>query len=621
MALDAGALFGLILRAMSLVLPTAAPPPRPFLGVSRSATGRFWRERLDARGAQTTLAIVQRHGVPEILARVLAGRGVAIDAVEAWLDPTVKRLLPDPDTLTAMPACVARLADAVMRGEKVAVFGDYDVDGATATALLVEVLRAGGLDPAFHIPDRIFEGYGPNIPAIEALAERGATLLVTVDCGTMSFEPFARARELGLDVVVIDHHQAGEELPEVAALVNPNRADDLSGLGHLCAVGLVFVVAVGLLRELRQRGWWTAERPAPDLLASLDLVALGTVADVVPLLGLNRAYVTKGLLQLRKRERPGLTALMDAARLSGPPKAWHLGFLLGPRINAGGRIGDATLGTRLLLTRDPIEAQMIAAELDRLNSERQQVERAIVAEAEAEAEAALGLADVGAVVLSSGQGWHPGVVGLVAARLKEKFGRPAFAIAFTGETGAGSARSIPGVDVGRAVRGAVEAGILVKGGGHAMAAGLTIARARLGDLRAYLEQALAETVEEARAADEILIDGALSAAGATPELVELVERAGPFGAGNPQPVFAFPAHRVVYAEPGSAGQIRVRLRSTDGATISGVVFRAVDTPLGAALLDARGQLLHVAGTLDLDTWQGRTQVSLRITDACSPEIG
>ncbi|TCK31702.1 exonuclease RecJ [Ancylobacter aquaticus] len=606
---------------MSLNLPTAAPAPRAFLGVSRSATGRFWRERLDARGAQTTLAIVQRHGVPEILARVLAGRGVAIDEVEAWLDPTVKRLLPDPDTLTDMQACVARLADAVTRGEKVAVFGDYDVDGATATALMVDVLRAGGLDPDFHIPDRIFEGYGPNIPAIEALAERGATLLVTVDCGTMSFEPFARARELGLDVVVIDHHQAGEALPEVSALVNPNRADDLSGLGHLCAVGLVFVVAVGLLRELRQRGWWTAERPAPDLLASLDLVALGTVADVVPLLGLNRAYVTKGLIQLRKRERPGLTALMDAARLTGPPKAWHLGFLLGPRINAGGRIGDATLGTRLLLTRDPIEAQMIAAELDRLNSERQQVERAIVAEAEAEAEAALGLAGVGAVVLSSGQGWHPGVVGLVAARLKEKFGRPAFAIAFTGETGAGSARSIPGVDVGRAVRGAVEAGILVKGGGHAMAAGLTIARPRLGDLRAYLEEALSATVEDARAVDETMIDGALSAAGATPELVELVERAGPFGAGNPQPVFAFPAHRVVYAEPGSAGQIRVRLRSTDGATISGVVFRAIDTPLGSALLDARGQLLHVAGTLDLDSWQGRTQVSLRITDACPPEIG
>ncbi|ADH88683.1 single-stranded-DNA-specific exonuclease RecJ [Ancylobacter novellus DSM 506] len=606
---------------MSLNLPTAAPAPRAFLGVARSATGRFWRERLDLRGAQATLAIVQRTGVPEILARVLAGRGVGIDEVEAWLDPTVKRLLPDPDTLTDMGPCVARLADAVTTGEKVAVFGDYDVDGATSTALLVEVLRAGGLDPAFYIPDRIFEGYGPNIPAIEGLAAGGASLLVPVDCGTMSFEPFARARELGLDVVVIDHHQAGETLPEVAALVNPNRVDDLSGLGHLCAVGLVFVVAVGLLRELEQRGWWNAARPKPNLLADLDLVALGTVADVVPLLGLNRAYVTKGLLQLRKRERPGLTALMDAARLSGPPKAWHLGFLLGPRINAGGRIGDAALGTRLLLTRDPIEAAAIAAELDRLNAERQQVERAIVAQAEAEAEAALGRAGEGAVILSSGQGWHPGVVGLVAARLKEKFGRPAFAIAFTGESGAGSARSIPGVDVGRAVRAAVELGILVKGGGHAMAAGLTVAREKLGELRAHLEEVLAVSVEEARAVDETVIDGALSAAGATPDLVELIEKAGPFGAGNPQPIFAFPAHRIVYAEPGNSDQVRVRLRGSDGTVLSGVAFRAANTPLGQALIAARGQQAHVAGMLELDSWQGRTQVNLRICDVAMPEIG
>ncbi|MFT0860103.1 single-stranded-DNA-specific exonuclease RecJ [Ancylobacter sp. G4_0304] len=604
---------------MSLVLPTAAPAPRPFLGVARSATGRFWRERLDVRGAQATMAIVQRHGVPELLARVLAGRGVSLDEVDAWLDPTIKRLLPDPDTLTDMEPCVARLAEAVVTGEQVAVFGDYDVDGATSTALLVEVLRAGGLDPAFHIPDRIFEGYGPNIPAIEALAANGATLLVTVDCGTASFEPFARAHEIGLDVVVIDHHQTGEELPQVAALVNPNRADDLSGLGHLCAVGLVFVVAVGLVRELRRRGWWNAARPEPDLLAALDMVALGTVADVVPLVGLNRAYVTKGLIQLRKRQRPGLTALMDAARLSGPPKAWHLGFLLGPRINAGGRIGDAALGARLLLCQDPIEAAALAVELDRLNAERQQVERAIVAQAEAEAEAALGLSGEGAVILSSGQGWHPGVVGLVAARLKEKFGRPAFAIAFTGATGAGSARSIPGVDVGRAVRGAVERGLLVKGGGHAMAAGLTIERERLGDLRAYLEEVLSSAVDVARAVDELAIDGALSAGGATPEMIETVERAGPFGAGNPQPVFAFPAHRVVFAEVGSTDQVRVRLRGSDGATLSAVAFRAANAPLGRALLEARGRQMHVAGTLDIDSWQGRSQASLRISDVADPD--
>ncbi|MBS7588933.1 single-stranded-DNA-specific exonuclease RecJ [Ancylobacter defluvii] len=604
---------------MSLDLPIAPPPARAFLGVARSATDRFWRDRLDARGASLALAIAQRHGVPELLARVLAGRGVGLDEVPAYLDPTVKHLLPDPDTLTDMPPAVARLADAVTGGEKVAVFGDYDVDGATATALLVEVLRAGGLDPAFHIPDRIFEGYGPNIPAIEALRAAGASLLVTVDCGTMSFEPFARAAEIGLDVVVVDHHQAGETLPPVAALVNPNRVDDLSGLGHLCAVGLVFVTVVGLVRELRRRGWWSTERPAPDLLAMLDLVALGTVADVVPLTGLNRAFVTKGLAVLRRRDRPGLTALMDAARLSGPPKAWHLGFLLGPRINAGGRIGDAALGTRLLLSHDPIEAGALAAELDRLNAERQVVEKTIVAQAEAEAEAALGREGASPVILASGQGWHPGVVGLVAARLKEKFGRPAFAIAFTGAHGAGSARSIPGVDVGRAVRGAVERGLLVKGGGHAMAAGLTVEREQLGALRAYLEEELASPVERARHVDETVIDGALSAGAATPELIELVERAGPYGAGNPSPVFAFPAHRIVYAEAGSADQVRVRLRAADGAVLSGVAFRAASTPLGEALLGSRGQTRHVTGMLEVDSWQGRAQPSLRISDVADPQ--
>lgn len=604
---------------MSLDLPSAPVPVRPFLGVARSQTGRFWRDRLDPRVAPTALGIAQRYGVPELLARVLASRGVALDEVAAYLDPTVRDLLPDPDTLTDMPRLVERLADAVTRGESVAVFGDYDVDGATSTALMVEVLRAGGLDPAFYIPDRIFEGYGPNIPAIEQLAASGARLLVTVDCGTMSFEPFARAREIGLDVVVVDHHQAGETLPEVQGLVNPNRVDDLSGLGHLCAAGLTFVVAVGLVRELRRRAWWNAARPAPDLLGMLDLVALGTVADVVPLTGLNRAFVTKGLAVLRKRTRPGLTALMDAARLSGPPKAWHLGFLLGPRINAGGRIGDAALGTRLLLTHDPIEAGALATELDRLNSERQLVERAIVAEAEAEAEIALGRDGSSAVILASGQGWHPGVVGLVAARLKEKFGRPAFAVAFTGTHGAGSARSIPGVDVGRAVRGAVDRGLLVKGGGHAMAAGLTIERDRLGELRAYLEETLAATVAQARDVEETVIDGALSAGGASAELIELVERAGPYGAGNPQPVFAFPSHRIVYAEAGNGDHVRVRLRGSDGSVLSAIAFRAAQGPLGQALLASRGQVRHVAGMLELDTWQGRAQPSLRIADIADPQ--
>ncbi|TCT00990.1 single-stranded-DNA-specific exonuclease RecJ [Aquabacter spiritensis] len=589
-------------------------PNRSFLNVTASATGRAWRDRLDARGAQTALAMAQQHGVPDVLARILAGRGVGLDEVPAFLDPSIRTLLPEPNSLTDMAPLVERLADAVRAGEQVAVFGDYDVDGATATALLVGLLRAAGLDPLFHIPDRIFEGYGPNLAAIERLAERGVTLLVTVDCGTTSLEALAGARALGLDVLVIDHHQAGETLPAAVALVNPNREDDLSGLGHLCAAGLVFVTLVALVRRLRELGHWTTARPAPDLLDSLDLVALGTVADVVPLKGLNRAFVAKGLIALRRRRRLGLTALMDVARLDGPPRPWHLGFLLGPRINAGGRIGDAALGTKLLLTEDPVEARLIAAELDRLNGERQEVERAILAAAEGEAQASVGLTDAGAVVVVSGEGWHPGVVGLVAARLKERFGRPAFAIAFNGETGTGSARSIAGVDLGRAVRGAVESGLLVKGGGHAMAAGLTVARNRLGDLRAHLEQALAAQVERARADQALIIDGALTAGGASVALIESVARAGPFGAGNPEPVFAFPNHRLAYVETFGAGHVRARLVAHDGAALKVTAFRCAEEPLGKAALAARGALVHAAGTLEVEHWQGEQRVSFRLKD-------
>ncbi|HET7848152.1 MAG TPA: single-stranded-DNA-specific exonuclease RecJ, partial [Pseudolabrys sp.] len=433
-----------------MALPAYIAPPQAgaFLGVERSATGRQWRDRLDERGSARAMAIAQRHGISELLARVLAGRGVEPAEVEAYLDPTVKRLLPDPHGLTAMPIAAARIADAIIAGESVAIFGDYDVDGATATALLAHYLRQCGLDPIIHIPDRIFEGYGPNVDAIRSFAERGVKLLVTVDCGTTSIEPLAEAKKLGLDTIVIDHHQADEQLPPAVAIVNPNRADDLSGLGHLAAVGLVFVTLVAVARELRGRNFWSAARLEPDLLSLLHLVALGTVADVVPLVGLNRAFVAKGLIALRRRQHIGTTALMDAARLSGPPEPWHLGFLLGPRINAGGRIGRADLGARLLLEEDPTEAARIAGELERLNRERQALELATVQQAEAEALGALGLEGKGAVVVTAQDGWHPGVVGLVAARLKERYRRPAFAIALEpGGTGTGSGRSIQGVDL------------------------------------------------------------------------------------------------------------------------------------------------------------------------------
>jgi single-stranded-DNA-specific exonuclease len=591
-----------------------------FLGVESSATGRAWRDRLDARGAARALAIAQRHDLPELLARILAGRNVEVDAVEAFLDPTIKRSMPDPNVLTAMPEAAARIADAVQRGETVAIFGDYDVDGATSAAVLARFLRRAGIEPLIHIPDRLFEGYGPNVEAVRALAARGATLLVTVDCGTTSIEPLVQARALGVDVVVIDHHQADEALPPALAIVNPNRRDDLSGLGYLAAVGLTFMTVVATNRLLRSRGYWTADRPEPDLLSFLDDVALGTVADVVALTGLNRAFVAKGLIALRQRNRVGHTSLMDVARLNGPPEAWHLGFLLGPRINAGGRIGRADLGVRLLLEDDPVEAARIAAELDRLNRERQMIEMDTVAQAEAEAMAALGIEEKGAVVVTAAEGWHPGIVGLVAARLKEKFGRPAFAIALEpGGIGTGSGRSIPGVDIGRAVRRAVAEGLLEKGGGHAMAAGVTVRKAALAQLRAFLEAMLAADVAIARRANGLLIDGAVSASAANVELVAMIERAGPFGSGNPEPVIALPAHTIVYAEEAGQAHIRVRLKSADGAYVGAIAFRAGGQKLGAALLQNRGRQVHAAGSFALDRWQGEERVQFRLTDIAPAE--
>jgi len=591
-----------------------------FLGVEHSATGRAWRDRLDERGAARALAIAQRHDVPELLARILAGRNIDVDGVDAFLDPAIKRAMPDPHVLAGMREAAGRIADAIVRRETVAIFGDYDVDGATSAALLARFLRQAGLGPLIHIPDRLFEGYGPNVEAVRSLAARGATLLVTVDCGTTSIEPLAEARALNVDVVVLDHHQADEALPPAFAIVNPNRRDDLSGLGHLAAVGLTFMTVVAVNRELRTRGFWNTDRPEPDLLALLDDVALGTVADVVPLIGLNRAFVAKGLIALRRRERAGHRSLMDVARLSGPPEAWHLGFLLGPRINAGGRIGRADLGVRLLLEDDPDKAAQIAAELDRLNRERQTIEMDTLAQAEAEAMAALGIEEKGAVVVTAAEGWHPGVVGIVAARLKEKFGRPAFAIALEpGGIGTGSGRSIPGVDIGRAVRRAVAEGLLVKGGGHAMAAGVTLRRDALAAFRAFLESMLGSDVETSRRATGLLIDGALSAAAANLELVALLERAGPFGSGNPEPTIALPAHTISYAEEVGQAHIRVRLKSADGAGVNAIAFRASGQKLGAALVQGRGRQVHAAGSFTLDRYQGEERVQFRITDVAPAE--
>lgn len=593
---------------------TADPVSRAFLNVEKSVSGQRWMARLDQAGLNRALAISQTHGLSEIVARVLAGRGVGVDDALAFLDPTIRGLMPDPSGLTDCDRAAARIAAAIAAREKVAIFGDYDVDGAASSALLCRFLRHFGLEAEIYIPDRIFEGYGPNPAAIRQLVENGARLIVTVDCGSTSHESLKVAADLGVDVVVIDHHQLGAELPPCHALVNPNRQDDLSGQGHLCAAGVVFLVLVATLRELRKAG--DGRERMLDLLSWLDLVALATVCDVVPLKGLNRAYVVKGLIAARHMLNPGLAALFRVAGLNGPVTPYHLGFLIGPRINAGGRIGDAALGSRLLTLDDAARAGEIAVRLDELNKERQAMEAAMLAEAEAEALAEYGNGAGAAVIVTANDGWHAGIVGLLASRLKDKFRRPAFAIAFDANgRGTGSGRSINGFDLGRMVRAAVENGLLVKGGGHAMAAGLTVERANLGPLRHFFEESASNAVSTLVADPALKIDAAVSASGATPALVEKLEAAGPYGAGHPQPVFAVPAHRLRDSRPVGTTHVKVTLEAMDGTRLEGIAFRAAETPLGDFLMKERGSMIHVAGSLSLDHWQGAQRVQLRVIDA------
>ena len=593
----------------------------PFLGVSVSARGYQWRERLSGEAQLRAAAISQRHGLPELLGRVLAGRGVALDDVPVMLNPTLKALMPDPGSVRDMEAAAARLADAIERRQSVAIFGDYDVDGAASSALMCRFFAHHGLQARIYIPDRLFEGYGPNPAAIEGLVKDGAQLIVTVDCGTTSREPLARAGELGCDVIVVDHHQADEELPRACAVVNPNRQDDVSGLGHLCAAGVCFLVLVATRGELRRRGFYAKDMTEPDLMAELDLVALATVADVVPLTGLNRAYVTQGLQVMRWRRNKGLKALNDAAGLNEAPTPYHLGFILGPRINAGGRIGDAALGARLLAGEDETEAARIAVLLDRLNKERRAIEKGMLEEALAQAEAMIAARPDVSVLMLGSHAWHKGVVGLVASRLTERFRRPACVIAWNAETGGegtGSLRSVMGADIGGAVRAAVAAGHLIKGGGHAMAAGLTVARDKLALAEAFLNTKLAESVGRARTRDGLDIDGALTPGGVTDELLDLIARVGPYGQGNPSPRFAFPATSVKFAKIVGENHVRCVLQSADGAKLEGIAFRAAGEPLGDLLLNAGGMPLHIAGSIKRSSFNGRERMEVHIEDAADP---
>ncbi len=585
-----------------------------FLGVAKSIRNQSWLDRLS--NSRNALTISQRYGLSEIIGRILAARDVGIDEVDVWLNPTLRELMPSPDTVVDLIKGAGRVVEALANDEQIAIIGDYDVDGISSTTILTQFLLAAGAHPLKHIPDRAKEGYGPSIPAVERLANEGAKVLITLDCGTASHDPLARAKELGLDAIVVDHHQVPEELPQTFALINPNRNDDLSGLGNLCAAGVTFMLIATINKLLREADWWNDERPAPDLLQSLDLVALATVCDVVPLKGLNRAFVRNGLKVMASRNRTGLTALADIARLVRAPDVYALGFVVGPRLNAAGRIGSAMVGVDLMMETDKGKANEIATKLESWNRDRQAIELGVVDKADYQAQAAMGQTGNLPALVVSGENWHPGVLGLAAARLKERYLRPSFVLGHQkgSDEASGSGRSIKGVDLGSAVQAAVKAGIVEKGGGHAMAAGLTIKIDRIGDLRAFMEDHLRQETELARQNQSLKIDAALTASGATLDLIATIEKAGPFGAGNPAPMFAFPAHRVVYADIAGTDHVRCTIQAADGTRLKAIAFRVADTDLGELLLTERSMPLHFAGRLAINDWGGKREPQLFIED-------
>ncbi|MFY8092302.1 MAG: single-stranded-DNA-specific exonuclease RecJ [Niveispirillum sp.] len=586
-----------------------------FLGVESSLTGRRWKARnADDRLA---LALSQAHGLPELVGRLLAGRGVGVEEVERFLSPTLRAFLPDPSVLRDMDVAADRLARALRDGEKVAVFGDYDVDGATSTALLNRFFRALGQDLRVYIPDRIEEGYGPNLPALLKLKAEGIDLVVTVDCGVTSFDPLHGAVAAGLEVVVVDHHKAEPRLPAVTAVVNPNRLDEPAGgpLSTLAAVGVTFLLIVAINRALRKAGFYSKGRVEPDLMSWLDIVALGTVCDVVPLVGLNRAFVAQGLRIMGKRANIGIAALADVAGVNEAMDAYHAGYIIGPRVNAGGRVGRADLGTRLLSTESPAEAADLAKELHAFNAERRAIEAAVLEDAIATTETIVD--ESPELVLAVGEGWHPGVIGIVASRLKDRYNRPACVVALDGMVGKASGRSVRGVDLGSAIIAARQAGLLVAGGGHAMAAGFTVEREKLDDLRAFLRDRIARQLDDAGPlVPSLSLDGALSVRAASPDLLRHLERLAPYGTGNSEPRFAVTDARIVKADVvGAEGKhVRCILTGSDGSRLKSIAFRAMDSDLGPALLQSGGRPLHLAGTLRPDRWNGNDGVQLLIDD-------
>jgi single-stranded-DNA-specific exonuclease len=577
------------------------------LGVERSLSGQSWRWRSgDGGGSLAPDALVER---------ILLARGAPKDALADWRAPSLRSFMPDPSLFMDMDRAARRLADAIENGESIAVYGDYDVDGATSAALLIRLLRDMGVRARPYIPDRLLEGYGPSADALVQLRQEGIDLAVTVDCGAQAFSALEAAQAAGLDVVVVDHHQCSTGLPPAVALVNPNRLDEpaeSASYGYLAAVGVAFLLGAALLRELRLRGRF-AERPEPDLFSLLDLVALGTVADVAQLTGLNRAFVAQGLKVMARRGNLGLTALADAARVHQAPGAHELGFALGPRINAGGRVGQADLGVRLLTTTDPVEAQRIAAELDRLNEERRAIEAAVTEQALAAAE----VQRDASIIIVAGRGWHPGVIGIVAGRLKERYHRPAIVVALSEDgVGKGSGRSIAGVDLGAAIIAARDAGLLSAGGGHAMAAGLTVPSGGLDALSGWLNGRLADKVAAASGARSLSLDALLAPGGINADFADAIAAGGPYGHGWPQVRVVTGPVRAIKTDIVGTDHVRIIASGDDGRSFKAIAFRSAETPLGQALLSVgRDRRLWLTGRVKRDDWTGRAAAELLLDDA------
>ncbi len=590
------------------------PDAAPSFGVARSFSGRRWHLAAgDEAGARS---LIQDCGVSPVLAHLLSVRGVDVAHAHDFLNPTLKKLMPNPSFLVDMDLAVARVATALTQGQSIAVFGDYDVDGSVSSALLAEFFASLGAPARIYIPDRMTEGYGPSASAFAALKDEGADLIVTVDCGASGGAAFETAKTRGLDVVVLDHHRV-ETRPDAFAHVNPNQPADSSGLGYLCAAGVTFLFMVALNRHLRGSGFYAARgMEEPDLREYLDMVGLATVCDVVPLVGVNRAFVRQGLGQLSKLSRPGLAALAAIAKSAPPFTAYHLGFVFGPRINAGGRVGRSTLGADLLTTREAEAAAEFATLLDLHNLERRALEKAILENALVAASSQ----ENAPFLLVDGDGWHPGVVGIVAGRLKERFAKPAFVAGFEGGMGKGSARGIPGLDIGRMVRAAREEGLIESGGGHAMAAGFSLLAEQLGPFREFLHAQFQNADAALEAAGALELDAASSPAAATPGLVREIALAGPFGAGNPEPVLGFPDVMVAYADTVGGDHVKLRLVGGDGARLDAIAFRAIGTKLGEGLLASRGRRIHAAGKLRSDDWGGTPRAQLQIEDAAPASL-